>query len=106
MKTISIMATWHDGSDSGGCELRFLTDRTDLLNDNVILSDIRQAVRNYLDTEDGKEANERACNDFNWGDVLTEVPDEVFKAIGLTPIEPPMADIVINVEHDEVFCSE
>ena len=45
---------------------------------------LRKVIYEYLQTEDGKQAYEKTCQDFNWGDVETEIPDDFFSAYGVT----------------------
>lgn len=44
---------------------------------------LRKVICDFLQTEDGKRAYEDTCQDFNWGDVETEIPDDFFSAYGV-----------------------
>lgn len=44
---------------------------------------LRKIVYDFLQTEAGKRAYEETCQDFNWGDVGTEIPDDFFSAYGV-----------------------
>lgn len=44
---------------------------------------LRKIVHDFLQTEAGKRAYEVSCQDFNWGDVETEIPDNFFSAYGV-----------------------
>lgn len=44
---------------------------------------LRKVICDFLQTEDGKRAYENTCQDFNWGDVETEIPDDFFSAYGI-----------------------
>lgn len=45
---------------------------------------LRKVICDFLQTEAGKRAYEDTCEDFNWGDVEAEIPDEFFAAYGVT----------------------
>ena len=62
---------------------------------------LRQIVKDYLATEDGKEAIKETCNDFNWGDVFTYIPDEFFEKYGMNR---SWASDSMIVDQDEVLC--
>lgn len=65
---------------------------------------LRDAVKQFLKTEEGKKMIEYSAGDFNWGDAVMSVPNEVWKAHGLTMVETGIQDIVVN--QDEVLCEE
>ncbi len=75
------------------------------LYDNSKIKDpekaVREAVQDFLKTEEGKEAVEHACGYFNWGDVMASVPDEYFESHGMIPFGD--TSISVEVEHDEVL---
>lgn len=60
----------------------------------------RRAVNKYLRTAEGRKDVAHNVGDFNWGDVASSVPDSLFEAEGLFPINGPenIASVVI---HDE-----
>ena len=65
---------------------------------------LRGAVQDFIhsNTEESKSALDYACGDFNWGDVMSSVPDVYFNKRGLTPMYDNEAiDILVN--HDEVL---
>ena len=64
---------------------------------------LRAAVQDFLasGTEDAKHAIDYSCGYFNWGDVLSFVPNSYFVNRGLTPIEGDFIDVTVN--HDEVL---
>lgn len=44
---------------------------------------LRKIVYDFLQTEAGKRAYEETGQDFNWGDVETEIPDNFFSTYGV-----------------------
>lgn len=71
---------------------------------------LKNAVKAFLSTAMGQEAIERTCNDFNWGDVIQEIPDTFWMRYNIRPINqntPPFsiggAEAVL-VNQDEVLC--
>lgn len=63
---------------------------------------IRDAVKEFLDTDEGKKALSYTCHDFNWGDAVVYVPEEIWKKHGLRFRTVKSVDVV--VDQDEVLC--
>lgn len=45
---------------------------------------LRNAIRSFLKTEDGRAAYMDTCGDFNWGDAATYIPDEFWARYGVS----------------------
>lgn len=75
-----------DGLDVETYVSRFLIDSHRLPSPEELICEdyLRKIVGDFLDTEEGRCAYEDTCNDFNWGDVETYIPDEFFAAYGVT----------------------
>jgi len=74
-------------------------------NDVVSAEDaLRGAVQDFINsgTEESISALKYACGDFNWGDVMSSVPESYFINRGLTPLTDHES-IDIFVRHDEVL---
>jgi len=67
---------------------------------------LRNAVRQFMTfgSEESKSALNYACGCFNWGDVMSSVPDSVFIKNGLKPLNENSIDIF--VDHDEILCDQ
>ena len=65
------------------------------------LVQLRNAVKDFLATKEGKEAVKETCEDFNWGDVFTYIPEEFFEKYG---IHSSWASETLLVNQDEVLC--
>lgn len=65
---------------------------------------LRDAVRDFVhsNTDEAKSALEYACGSFNWGDVMSSIPNEYFVKHGLTPIDDDES-IEVMVDHDEIL---
>ncbi len=61
---------------------------------------MRAAVKEYLSTEEGKQIAEDNMQDFNWGDAILHIPDELWEKYGLRMVTH-LTDNVIVVNHDE-----
>lgn len=74
------------------------------------------AVEEFLSTPDGRQAIEDTCEDFNWGDAVMYVPEEIWNKHGiysdirdLTPnqrsLAPTSSDmsVTIKVDQDEIL---
>lgn len=68
---------------------------------------LREAIKDFLKsgTEAAKEAISYASGCFNWGDVMSTVPNEFFARHGLRKMSACEA-VDVNVEHDEILCNE
>lgn len=47
----------------------------------------QKAVEAFLKTEDGEKMIAQTCNDFNWGDAVIYVPDEIWNGFGIYPFD-------------------
>ena len=62
---------------------------------------VRAAVRDFLESDESKMARVRSRGNFNWGDVLCEVPEKFFIERGVYPLTDE--GTTIEVAHDEVL---
>ena len=80
--------------------------------DAALLDYLRDVIRSYLDTPNGRDAAERSCYDFNWGDVVQEIPDEFWNQYDIHPLRAGSAPFLCSnatallVNQDEVLCDE
>lgn len=77
------------------------------INHFIVSSDnpeqkLRDAVKEYLQTDDGKKMIEATSYDFNWGDAINYVPDEIWEKHGVKPVYESQA-VTITVDQDEVL---
>ena len=63
-----------------------------------VLTQVRHAVGDYLETENGKKAFDDNFGCFDWG-VVYDIPDSFFAGYGLMKVVAPEVDVVVN--HDE-----
>ena len=63
----------------------------------------RAAVAEYLKSPESKPDVEYACGDYNWGDAITTVPEEIFNRHGIH-YAPDAIEIFVN--QDEVLFPE
>ena len=69
---------------------------------------LRDAIRAYLLTEEGKASIKESSEDFNWGDAVLYVPDEFWNKHGIKEISEGESvilshPIIINVDQDEIL---
>lgn len=85
MYAITVIRQRQDGGNSELYYSAFLIaqDRLPEPNEEACEAYLRKVICDFLQTEDGKRAYEDTCEDFNWGDVETEIPDEFFSAYGV-----------------------
>lgn len=79
-----------------------VTINPELYRDASIEARFRGASRVFADTEKGKSYIESTHGDFNWGDALTEIPEEIMGRWGILEIETLEQDKVI-VNHDQLL---
>ena len=76
------------------------------IRDDVVSPEeaLRGAVQDFINsgTEESTSELDYACEDFNWGDVMSSVPESYFMNRGLTPLTDHES-IDIFVCHDEVL---
>lgn len=74
------------------------------LDDNIrdAETEFRNAVADYLSTDLGKQAITWTNGDFNWGDAIMCVPNNVWFEHGIRPLSFRATNIVVN--QDEVLC--
>lgn len=86
MYAITVIRQRQDGRNSELYYSTFLIaqDRLPEPSEEACEAYLRKVICDFLQTEDGKRAYEDTCEDFNWGDVETEIPDEFFAAYGVT----------------------
>lgn len=77
-------------------------EHADGLQTEEVEKAMREAIAEFLATSEGKECSEGCCDDFNWGDAVTEVPDEIWAKHGLR-LENSVKGHDIIVDQDEVF---
>ena len=66
---------------------------------------MRNAADEYLSTEDGQKYNESINQDFNWGDAVANVPNDIWQKHGLCLVDA-LSCIEVMVNQDEVFSVE
>lgn len=59
----------------------------------------RAAIQEYLKTKQGKTVAQENGNDFNWGDAMLCVPNEIWEKHGLKMLDSK--PVVYSVNHDE-----
>lgn len=72
------------------------------------VTDVEQAMRNavkeFLETDEGKKAIVFTSQNFNWGDAVTHVPEELWVKHGLKFQQVKSVDIFVN--QDEILCAD
>lgn len=80
-----------------GLDLRVLTMNFDILQENLDLrSAIRMAVAEYLQTDEGKQTYRDNCEQFNWADFYTCVPNAICKKYGFLKKPEAISDEVVD----------
>ena len=62
---------------------------------------LRNAVKDFMQSEDGRKAVEYACGDFNWGDAITYITNDFLGIYGLTICEQDIETVL--VDQDELL---
>lgn len=95
MKSINITAIERDGWSVRTLAIRFevLDNKLDATN---IRSSVKKAVKEYLTTAEGKETINRNCGCFNWGDVVTNLPNEICEKYGFRWEDSEISDVIVD----------
>ncbi|MBQ8997077.1 MAG: hypothetical protein IJ086_07420 [Clostridium sp.] len=77
-----------------------------LVEDSVVNPEeaLRNAVRDYMQTEEGKQSILNSCKDFNWGDAMMDVPNEYLNLYGIYKMVDDVETIIVN--QDEILFPE
>jgi len=69
-------------------------------DDLDIIKAVKDACNEHCRTEGGKRDLEATCGDFNWGDFITYVPNEICERHGFRYVNTVDT---ITVDHDELL---
>lgn len=107
MKTnyINLVTTINDGDKYTTNLLQFTSTPGIVVAEFNAEQAMRDAVQEYLETSEAKKILEYNNYDFNWGDAILNLPDEIWNKHGLHPIKNN-AVITVNVNHDENMAPE
>lgn len=65
---------------------------------------LRNAVTDFLKTEQGLESMKESFYDYNWGDFVNDVPKDILSKYGLAVSDSHLETINIKVNQDEILC--
>lgn len=65
---------------------------------------LRNAIKDYLKTKEGKISIKNSCYDFNWGDAMMDVPNEYLNKYGIYRMIDDTETIIVN--QDEILFPE
>ena len=112
LKTFTVVANEVIGLSATECTLmQFRYNREQIHDPETVL---RCAVKDYLQTEEGKHQLKINCGCWNWGDV-DDIPGSFFLNYGLAQVAPLDVDIVVDRnesftdgcdEDEEELCNE
>lgn len=94
---------------NNGQEENIISEKNVISYPFLILSDaqdfslekaVKEAVKDYLKTEEGKALKNHLNDRFNWFDFIELVPDNLCKPHGFLPIRPTKADIWVDFNED------
>ena len=63
---------------------------------------LRDAVSDFLKSQTGADAIKWTNGDFNWGDAIMLVPNDIWYKYGIIPLEMKSKNIMVN--QDEILC--
>lgn len=87
------------------CENWSTTDSF-LINDDVLNPEeaMRNAIKDFMQSEQGKKSINYACGDFNWGDAMMDITDEFLKPHGIYRYQEDIETVLVN--QDEILFPE
>lgn len=101
LKTFTVVANEVIGLSATECTLMQFRYNPEQIHDPETV--LRCAVKDYLQTEEGKHQLKINCGCWNWGDV-DDIPGSFFLDYGLAKVAPFDADIV--VDRNESFAND
>lgn len=66
-----------------------------------VIAALRNAARDFAETDEGKEVLEEACGSFNWGDLANHLPNEICEQYGVHIVDTFQTDLVVT--HNEML---
>jgi len=101
MKILNLVIQLNKGLDKSDISVVSYSIRNDVISAEAALHD---AVQDFINsgTEESISALNYACGNFNWGDVMSSVPENYFISRGLIPLTD-QESIDVFVCHDEVL---
>ena len=93
LKTFTVVANEVIGLSATECTLMQFRYKPEQNHDPEAV--LRCAVKDYLQTEEGKRQLELNCGCWNWGDV-DDIPGSFFLNYGLAKVAPLDVDIVVD----------
>lgn len=104
-RKVCIIATDQDGLNTKNYIFEFLADNRKLKDTADIRRAIKEAVKEFCQTEEGRKVYEGNCNNFNWGDLDAYVPETVLNKYGLYKPDAASGDI-LEVDFNEQLIDE
>lgn len=59
---------------------------------------VKNACREFIETPAGKHVFEHNCENFNWGDLINEVPEAICEKHGFRILRCIQADEIVNID--------
>lgn len=69
-------------------------------------NELREAVKEFLQTKEGLKSIKDTCGDYNWGDFMMDLPEEILKKHGLCMQYSELETTDIKVNQDEILCHD
>ena len=104
-RKVRIIATDQDGLNTKNYIFEFLADNQKLNDTIAVKQAIKDAVKEFCQTEEGRKVYEGNCNSFNWGDLDAYVPETVLNKYGLYKPDAVSRDI-LEVDFNEQLIEE
>ena len=92
-KVFTIVANEIIGLSATECTLLQFSYNPEQIHDPETV--LREAVKDYLKTDEGKRQLEINCGCWNWGDV-DDIPGSFFLNYGLSKVAPLDVDIIVD----------
>lgn len=92
-KVFTIVANEIIGLSAAECTLLQFSYNPEQIHDPETV--LREAVKDYLKTDEGKRHLEINCGCWNWGDV-DDIPGSFFLNYGLAKVAPLDVDIIVD----------
>ena len=100
----TIIAKYHDGDDWNVLGIIIKSTDGKLESKSAVVEAFKAAAAEYAKTPDGKDVVDDNCGDFNYGDFVNSVPDEICEKHGFRVVDTFQTELI--VDHDDCLVEE
>lgn len=89
-----------------GTDIVKVVQATCATDENEFETALRNAVKEFTNTPEGKEYCEEICGDFNWADAFLQIPDSIWSKHGIYVKPEKDTTQTLTLPHDEILIAD